>query len=215
MKRTTARPGIAIILLLAVVGSATISAQSSETATATFGGGCFWCMEKPFDELDGVISTTAGYAGGHVVNPTYRQVTLGGTGHSEVVRVEYDPARVSYEELLYVYWRNVDPTDGAGQFCDRGYSYQPIIFTENEEQRDLAEASHERVAELLSMGIEVDIRPLNAFYAAEDHHQDFYLTNPIRYAAYRAACRRDERLEGVWLDEAGGEDPRPWLFDLF
>jgi peptide-methionine (S)-S-oxide reductase len=214
MKRHNRKMQIALVLLLATVGLAGATAQTTGTATATFGGGCFWCMEKPFDDLDGVISTTSGYAGGHVENPTYLQVVQGGTGHLEVVRVEYDPSRVTYEDLLYVYWRNIDPTDGYGQFCDRGYSYQPAIFTESDEQLRLAQASSQRVRELLRLGIAVEIRPLNAFYPAEDYHQDYYINNPVRYEAYRAACRRDARLESVWQEEAGGEAPEPWLPEL-
>ena len=214
MKRYIGTIRVALSVVLAAVGLVSLGAQGSGTETATFGGGCFWCMEEPFDELDGVISTISGYAGGHVVDPTYQQVVQGGTGHLEVVRVEYDPDRVSYEELLYVYWRNIDPTDGNGQFCDRGYSYQPAIFTESREQAALAEASFQRVRQMLRAGIAVEIRPLDAFYRAEEYHQDYYIRNPVRYAAYRAACRRDQRLESVWDDEAGGANPEPWLPEL-
>lgn len=180
-------------------------------ASAVFAGGCFWCMEKPFDHLDGVVSTTSGYAGGHVVDPTYQQVSAGGTGHSEVVRVVYDPATVSYEELLYVYWRNVDPADSGGQFCDRGLSYAPAIFYQTDEERSLAHLSAQRVADQLGSPTRVEIRRLNAFYPAEDYHQDYYVRNPIRYNYYRSRCGRDDRLDAVWGQEARGDHPYLWL----
>jgi peptide-methionine (S)-S-oxide reductase len=168
-------------------------------------------MEKPYDVLNGVESTTSGYAGGTVENPTYEQVTAGGTGHAEVVRVIYDPSEVSYETLLYVYWRNVDPFDGGGQFCDRGQSYRPAIFYNTEEQRRLAQASKTKVEELLGRNVAVEIEPLQAFYAAEDYHQNYYKKNPLRYRFYRTSCGRDRRLKNVWGDQALGENPRPWL----
>ena len=198
-----------LALIVFAVSAAALGAQ--ESAQATFAGGCFWCMEKPFDHVEGVTSTTSGYAGGHVVNPTYQQVSAGGTGHLEVMQAEYDPAVVSYEELLYVYWRNVDPHDGGGQFCDRGESYRPAVFYHTEEQRQLAEVSRARVEEILGRPVEADILPLNAFYPAEDYHQDYYSRNPLRYAWYRNGCGRDRRLNQVWGDEAGGENPVLWL----
>ena len=168
-------------------------------------------MEKPFEALDGVASATSGYAGGHVKNPTYEQVSAGGTGHAEVVRVVYDPGKISFEKLLYVYWRNVDPLDGRGQFCDRGSSYRPAIFYRTDEQRQLAERSRAKVEEILGESVDVQIEPLEAFYPAEDYHQDYYKRNKVRYWYYRNRCGRDARLEDVWGDEAGGADPRPWL----
>ena len=198
-----------MVLAIALFAATGVAAQELEQAT--FAGGCFWCMEKPFDHLEGVISTTSGYSGGTVVNPTYQQVTAGGTGHLEVMQAVYDPAVVSYEELLYVYWRNVDPLDGGGQFCDRGVSYQPAIFYNSEEQRKLAEQSLAQVQEELGRTIRVAIRPLEAFYPAEDYHQDYYIKNPVRYNWYRAGCGRDRRLEEVWGVEAGGENARLWL----
>ena len=182
---------------------------SLETAanyrTAVFAGGCFWCMEPPYDKLTGVISTISGYAGGHMLAPTYRDVTGGRSGHLEVVRITYDPAQVSYETLLEVFWRNVDPLDGGGQFCDRGQSYATAIFTQTERQRKLAEASKTKIAATLSevseLPIATDIRPLNSpgFYSAEDYHQDYYLKNPLRYKFYRKSCGRDSRLEALWV----------------
>jgi peptide-methionine (S)-S-oxide reductase len=169
-------------------------------ALATFAGGCFWCMEGPFDVLEGVISTTSGFTGGHLANPTYDQVTTGRTGHAEAVRVVYDPSRIGYDELLAVYWRNVDPLDAGGQFCDRGSAYRPAIFAHDEAQRSLAEASK---AELEASGrfdrpVVVEVLPASAFYAAEDYHQGFYRTNPERYREYRQACGRDRRLAELW-----------------
>jgi peptide-methionine (S)-S-oxide reductase len=169
-------------------------------ARATFAGGCFWCMEAPFDKVSGVISTTSGYAGGSVENPTYEQVSAGVTGHAEVVQVVYDPDEVAYEELLEVFWRNIDPLDGGGQFCDRGRQYRTAVFYEGPEQKTAAEASRRRLQESgqLSGRIVTEITPLEAFYPAEDYHQDFYRRNPERYMRYRAGCGRDRRLKELW-----------------
>lgn len=172
--------------------------------TATFAGGCFWCMEPPFDKLDGVAATVSGYAGGTVPNPTYEEVSSGGTGHAEVVNVIYDSTEVSYETLLEVYWRNVDLLDDQGQFCDRGPSYRPVIFVRNARQERLAEASKAEVAQRFDRPVVVPIQPLDAFYPAEEYHQNFYKKNPARYKSYREGCRRDARLRELWGDEAGG-----------
>jgi len=200
-----------VVAFVAASGLATAAEQKVGLESVVFAGGCFWCMEKPFEVLNGVSSVTSGYAGGHVKNPTYKQVSAGGTGHAEVVQVFYDPRKVSFEELLYVYWRNVDPLDGQGQFCDRGSSYRPAIFYRTDEQRKLAELSRKKVAEILGNRVEVQIEPLEAFYPAEDYHQNYYKENKIRYWYYRKRCGRDARLEDVWGDEAGGADPRSWL----
>jgi len=176
------------------------------TATAIFAGGCFWCMEHPFDELDGVISTTSGYTGGHVANPTYHQVSSGTTGHAEAVRVIYDPAKIGYDKLLEVFWHNVDPLDAGGQFCDRGSQYRTGIFYTTEEQRRLAEASKKALEDSgrLPAPIVTEIVEAGPFYPAEDYHQDYYKTNPVRYKFYRFTCGRDQRLEEVWgADNAG------------
>ena len=169
-------------------------------ATAIFAGGCFWCMEHPFDELDGVVSTTSGYIGGHVVSPTYQQVSAGTTGHTEAVKVIYDPAKIGYDRLLEVFWRNVDPLDAGGQFCDRGSQYRTGIFATSEEQRELAEQSKAALANSgrLPAPIVTEIVEAGPFYPAEDYHQDYYKTNPVRYKYYRYACGRDHRLETVW-----------------
>jgi peptide methionine sulfoxide reductase msrA/msrB len=174
-------------------------------AQATFAGGCFWCMEAPFDKVPGVVSTTSGYAGGRVKNPTYEQVSEGSTGHAEALQVAYDPAKVSYEQLVEIFWRNVDPTDRGGQFCDRGQQYRTGIFYEGDAQKREAEAS-KRALEAsgkLSKPIVTEIVSLEAFYPAEDYHQDFYKKSPVRYTTYRAGCGRDRRLEELWGKDAG------------
>lgn len=180
------------------------SVEESDYRSATFAGGCFWCMEPPFDKLDGVISTTSGYAGGHVPNPTYKQVSAGSTGHAEVVQVVYDPEKISYRELLNVFWRNVDPLNSSGQFCDRGNQYRTAVFYHDEEQLRLAEqskAAFERSGRF-SRSVATEIVPLNGnFYSAEEYHQDYYIKNPLRYKYYRTACGRDRRLEQLWGDE--------------
>jgi peptide methionine sulfoxide reductase msrA/msrB len=173
-------------------------------ARATFAGGCFWCMEAPFDKVPGVVSTTSGYAGGRVKNPTYEQVSEGSTGHTEVLQVAYDPAKLSYERLLEVFWRNVDPTDRGGQFCDRGSQYRTGIFFEGEAQRRAAEESKRALdaSGRLKKPIVTEIVALEAFYPAEDYHQDFYKKSQVRYMTYRAGCGRDRRLEELWGKEA-------------
>jgi len=169
-------------------------------AVATFAGGCFWCMEPPFDKLEGVISTTSGYTGGAKRNPTYREVSSGGTGHTEAVQVVYDPAKVSYEKLLQVFWVNVDPTDAGGQFCDRGSQYRTGIFVHDATQRKLAEASKAALekSKPFKEPVVTEIVPAGEFWAAEDYHQDYYKKNPLRYKYYRNGCGRDQRLQALW-----------------
>lgn len=188
-------------LLLSVLWCMGGGAQSLEQAV--FAGGCFWCMEKPFDALDGVVSTTSGYAGGERVSPTYEQVSSGLTGHAEVVQVSFDPARISFTDLLAVYWRNIDPYDGGGQFCDRGNQYRPAIFPQSDQQRQLAEASLAAMARKLGRALAVTIEPGATFYPAEKYHQNYYQRNPIRYKYYRYACGRDQRLSEVWGSDGG------------
>ncbi|NDY95004.1 peptide-methionine (S)-S-oxide reductase MsrA [Wenzhouxiangella sp. C33] len=180
--------------------------EPGELARATFAGGCFWCMEPPYDKLDGVIETISGFSGGDVANPSYDAVVRGGTGHLEVVQVVYDPAVVGYDQLLDVFWRNIDPFQADGQFCDRGPMYRSAIFVDDEKQREMAEASLEQVSALgLEDGpIDTRILDFDAFYPAEDYHQDYYLNNPTRYRFYRWRCGRDQRLEELWGNEAGG-----------
>lgn len=168
-------------------------------ALATFAGGCFWCMEPPFDALEGVVSTTAGYAGGPERDPTYRQVASGQTGHAEVVQVTYDPSRVSYAELLEVYWRNIDPFAVDRQFCDSGSQYRSAIFHHDASQRAAAEASLAAIEARLGAAVATRIEAVgDSFHAAEESHQDYYLKNPLRYRYYRYNCGRDRRLEQVW-----------------
>ena len=177
-----------------------------EQASAVFAGGCFWCMEPPYDELDGVISTTSGYIGGSVPNPTYEQVVAGGTGHAEAVRVVYDPSKVGYEQLVDVFWVNVDPTQADGQFCDHGDQYRTAIFYADAEQKQLAEQSLVELEQTKPFDGEIvtDIAPATVFYPAEDYHQDYYQTNPLRYKYYRWGCGRDQRLIELWGDRAPG-----------
>jgi peptide-methionine (S)-S-oxide reductase len=192
----------AIALLVAADAPETPPAQPApaDRAVAIFSGGCFWCMEPPFDAVDGVLSTTSGYTGGSVVNPSYEQVSSGKTGHRESVKVEYDPKRVSYAKLLDVFWHNVDPTDTGGQFCDRGEQYTTAIFTSGDEQQAEATAAKEKLdaSHVLAKPVVTLIRPAGPFYPAEDYHQDYYLKNPIRYKFYRAGCGRDGVLEQLW-----------------
>ncbi len=183
-------------------------ASAAATAKATFAGGCFWCMEPPFDKLDGVLSTTSGYIGGTKLNPTYQEVSAGTTGHTEAVQVEYDPKRVSYEKLLDVFWHNVDPTQKDGQFCDHGTQYRTGIFTYDDEQKRLAEASRAALAKSKPFkgDIVTQIVPATTFYPAEDYHQDYYKKNPVRYKIYRTGCGRDARLKDVWGAMAPAHD---------
>jgi peptide-methionine (S)-S-oxide reductase len=173
---------------------------SGTLATATFAGGCFWCMEQPYDELDGVISTTSGYTGGHEANPTYEEVSAGITGHTESVEVVYDPSKISYERLLEVFWRNIDPTTKDRQFCDRGTQYRTAIFSHDAEQQRLAEASKAELERTKPFDdpIVTEITAAGEFWPAEEYHQDYYTKNPLRYKLYRFGCGRDARLEELW-----------------
>ena len=168
------------------------------TQKAMFAGGCFWCMEKPFEKLDGVLSVTSGYAGGTTTNPTYKNYLSG--GHIEVVEIVFDPARVTYKELLDVYWRQVDPTDPGGQFVDRGHGYTTAVFYLDDEQRRLAEQSKTDLDQsgIFDKPIVTPVIPAVPFYTAEDYHQDYYKKNPIRYRFYRAGSGRDKFLDKVW-----------------
>ncbi|MCL5966285.1 MAG: peptide-methionine (S)-S-oxide reductase MsrA [Deltaproteobacteria bacterium] len=180
------------------------SPGSRKLEKATFAGGCFWCMEHPFDQLEGVVSVTVGYTGGHTKNPTYEEVSAGGTGHAESVQVVYDPAKISYTKLLDVFWHNIDPTTPNRQFCDVGSQYRTAIFHHDENQRRLAEES-KRALEAsgkLPGKIVTEITKASEFYPAEEYHQHYYRKNPIRYKFYRYNCGRDQRLEQLW-----GKDP--------
>ena len=181
-----------------------IAAAGDGLAVATFAGGCFWCVESDFDAVPGVVETTSGYTGGTVADPTYKRVSEGGTGHREAVQIRYDPEQVSYERLLHIFWRSVDPTDGGGQFCDRGESYQTAIFAGNEKERRLAEASKEALEQsaVLDDPIVTPIEPAGEFYPAEGYHQDYYRKNSVRYRFYRFSCGRDSRVQQVWGKQA-------------
>jgi len=172
---------------------------------AAFAGGCFWCMEHPFDELPGVISVTAGYTGGHKKNPTYEEVSAGGTGHAESVQIIYDPARICYERLLDVFWHNIDPTTQNRQFCDSGNQYRSAIFYYNETQKRLAIASKKALerSKPFKGPIVTEIVPASEFYPAEEYHQHYYKKNPIRYKFYRQGCGRDKRLRELWGSAEG------------
>lgn len=191
---------LSLVLALTVACTAVAQGanQPANRAVATFAGGCFWCTEADFDKVPGVISTTSGYTGGHVANPSYTQVSAGGTGHAEAVEVVYDPHKVSYDELLSYYWRHVDPTVKNRQFCDVGEQYRTAIFVHDDEQRRLAEASKKKVEAELKQPIYTEIVPAGPFYKAEDYHQDFYQKNPTKYKFYRWNCGRDQRLEQLW-----------------
>jgi methionine-S-sulfoxide reductase len=178
-------------------------AAKPATQIATFAAGCYWCVESDFDRVKGVLETTPGFMGGKTEKPTYEEVSSGATGHAEAVNVTYDPAVVTYKELLDTYWLNVDPLDGSGQFCDRGSQYRPAIFVYNDEQKKLAEESKKAIedSKKFKEPVIVEINAASAFTPAPD--PDFYKTNPIRYKFYRAGCGRDARLKQLWGDKGG------------
>lgn len=193
---------LAGFLLLA--GQPAVAQTSPATATAIFAAGCFWCVEKDFEALPGVISAESGYTAGRTPNPTYQSVSAGLTDHTEAVRIVYDPAQVSYTKLLDHFWRNVDPTARNRQFCDIGSHYRSGIYWQNEAERQAAEASRDR---LLSSGrfrqIHTEIVAANTFWPAEEYHQDYYKKNPLRYKIYRNGCGRDARLAELWAEPPG------------
>ncbi|MDQ3617300.1 MAG: peptide-methionine (S)-S-oxide reductase MsrA [Pseudomonadota bacterium] len=207
-QRTLALSGVLLMLAsmtaCAQSGPAPVDTAATKaapgTAVAIFGGGCFWCMEPPYDKLPGVKSTTSGYIGGRVANPTYEQVSAGRTGHAEVVQVVYDPAQVSYAKLLDVFWRNIDPVAVDRQFCDAGDMYRSAIFTVGADQQRQAEAGKRALQESghFRQPIATQIVAATTFYPAEDYHQDYYKKNPVRYKYYRSRCGRDQRLEQIW-----------------
>jgi len=184
--------------LLAAWLLAAASAAGAAEGVATFAGGCFWCTESDFEKVPGVISATSGYTGGTKTNPSYEEVSDGGTGHAESVQVRFDPAKVSYAQLLQAYWRSVDPTVKDRQFCDEGNQYRTAIFVHDAEQRRLAEATRAEVEKQLGVKIYTQITDAGPFYPAEDYHQDYYKNNPIRYKGYRWNCGRDQRLQEIW-----------------
>jgi peptide methionine sulfoxide reductase msrA/msrB len=187
--------------------------MSKKTELATFAGGCFWCMVTPFEELPGILRVTSGYTGGHKENPTYEEVCSDTTGHAEAVQIEFDPGLFPYEQLVELFWRQIDPTDPGGQFADRGSSYRTAIFYHNEEQRRIAEESKRRLAEsgIFDKPIVTEIIPASTFYPAEDYHQDFHKKNPFRYKTYRKASGRDAFIEKHWRIKKDPEELRKRL----
>jgi len=176
-----------------------IHEKKREKEMATFAGGCFWCMQSPFDQLRGVLSTTVGYAGGDTLNPTYEEVCSGKTGHIECIQVVYDPNLVNFTQLLDIFWHNIDPTQPNGQFSDHGNQYRTIIFYHDATQKQLAEASKAALGKRFAR-IYTEILPAKTFYPAENYHQDYYKKNPVRYESFRIACGRDQRLDEIWGD---------------
>ena len=201
---------LVLALTLALSGAVPAGAQpaaskkegpaTQATAKATFAGGCFWCMEEAFDKVPGVIATTSGYMGGQTKNPTYEQVSTGRSGHAEVVQVEYDPAKVTYEKLLDAFWRNIDPTQKDAQFCDHGTQYRSAVFYHNDEQRRAVEASRTALAgnKPFKGEIVTQVAKADVFYPAEGYHQDYYQKNPVRYQFYKSGCGREARLKELW-----------------
>ncbi|MEL6346985.1 MAG: peptide-methionine (S)-S-oxide reductase MsrA [Myxococcota bacterium] len=187
----------------AAAGTQAAAPLQAGQAEAIFAGGCFWCMEKPFEVLDGVVSVESGYTGGDQAHPTYKQVSYHRTNHIEAIRVVYQPDVVNYDKLLEVFWHNIDPTQSNGQFCDRGEQYRTAIFTSDAEEIKAAESSKKAVGQELSASIDTRILPAGTFWVAEDYHQDFYKTNSAHYNRYRLGCGRDARLQQLWGDKAG------------
>ena len=201
---------VALLLALGCSGSSsaadpTVAAgpPGQGEAVAVFAGGCFWCMEGPFEKLPGVLSVESGYVGGKIKGPTYQQVAMGRTSHIEAVRILYTPSKIDYDRLLEVFWRNIDPTQDDGQFCDKGAQYRSAVFVATEEERRLAEASKKKTQTTLGQTVVTEIRDAATFWLAEDYHQDFYKTNPTRYKSYRSGCGRDRRLQQLWGEGAG------------
>ncbi len=193
------RPLLRSFAAIAFVAGMMVNASAAGAATAIFAGGCFWCTEADFEKLPGVISAESGYTAGKKPNPTYNEVSAGTTGHTEAVRVTYDPAKVTYTQLVDYFWRTIDPTVKDRQFCDAGSQYRSGIYWQNEEERKVAEASRDAlVASNRFKEIHTEIAAASVFYPAEEYHQDYYKKNPIRYNYYRHGCGRDARLEQLW-----------------
>lgn len=188
------------VILLSILVSAVHAEQRQ--AEAIVAGGCFWCMEEPFDVIDGVISTTSGYIDGHLKNPTYQQISTGTTGHTEAVKIVYDPAKVSYTDLLKIFWVNIDPLTANAQFCDRGSQYRSGIYYLDDAQKQAALQSLEKVKSQFELPVVTEIKAASTFYPAEKYHQDYYRINPRRYKFYRWRCGRDARLQELWGDKA-------------
>lgn len=191
--------GLIAFIFYTLDGPETTSSELGEYEIAIFAGGCFWCMEPPYDELDGIITTIVGYTGGHLRNPSYGEVSAGNSGHTEAIEIRYNPKKITYQKLLEVFWVNIDPTAVNRQFCDNGSQYRTAIFYQNDIQKKLAEASKQS---LINSGrfkhIATEIHPISIFYPAEEYHQDYYLKNPLQYKFYRYNCGRDSRLKELW-----------------
>ena len=190
----------ALAIVFSVIIMQTGLSAETKLEKATFAGGCFWCMEPPFEKLDGVKEVTPGYTGGHKENPTYEEVSSGKTGHAEAIQIVYDPSKITYSELLDVFWRQIDPTDPHGQFADNGSQYRTAIFYHSEDQKKLAERSRERLREsgIFDKPVVTEIVPAGKFYRAEGYHQDYYKNNPLQYKIYRSGSGRDQYLEKTW-----------------
>jgi len=210
-----------IIILLALSACATQKVQNiieepvtEGLETAYFAGGCFWCMESDFEKLEGVQEVISGYAGGDVENPTYEQVSSGTTGHRESVKILYDPNIITYEKLIEHFWLNVDPLDGEGQFCDKGFQYTSAIFYQNDNEMMIADETKMKVMKIMGGPIYTEVLELDVFYPAEEYHQDYHNKKPVKYKTYRTLCRRDNRLEEVWKDKSVKE-LIIWLDNIF
>jgi peptide-methionine (S)-S-oxide reductase len=199
LRGVTMRKRFAALFVLALLA---MPVHAAPLEKAIFAGGCFWCTESDFEKVNGVVSAISGYTGGRAPNPSYEEVSAGGTGHRESVEVTFDPQKISYAKLLDVYWHSIDPTDNSGQFCDHGSQYRSAIFYLNDSQRQQAEASKAAVLKTLGK-VYTDILPAGPFYAAEDYHQDYSKKNPVRYHFYRFNCGRDQRLKEIWGAAAG------------
>lgn len=211
--QTLKLPALIVAILLGLIVTQT-RANAAETKTATFAGGCFWCVESDFEQVPGVIEAVSGFTGGAVANPTYKQVVKGGTGHLEAVEITYDPAKVSYDQLLHMFFRSVDPTDAGGQFCDRGHSYTTAVFVSNPAEKAAAEAAISQAGADLGQAIVTPILSTADFYPADDYHQDYYkqsktvltrfgpISKKKAYKRYRKACGRDARVKQLWGDAA-------------
>ena len=184
-----------IIISISILNS---FANAQEIKKAYFAGGCFWCMEESFDQINGVISTISGYSGGHLKNPTYQDVIYKDTGHVEAIEITYDPKIINFQKLLDVYWKNIDPFDSAGQFCDKGKSYRSVIFFQTQPEKESIDKSFKRLEKIFNNRIVTLVWKFEKFYPAEDYHQDYYEKNFIRYLMYKKGCKREETLKKIW-----------------
>ena len=193
-----------LVILLVMLFHHSVYANTDKLETAVLGGGCFWCIEADYEKLDGVVDVVSGYSGGHVINPTYKQVSMGGTGHVEVVKVTFDKGKITYSEILDYFWRHIDPTRDDGQFCDAGSQYRPAIFYKDSKQKEVALESIRKTESIkpFSEPLKVELIAADRFYPAEDYHQDYYKKNTYRYKFYRYSCGRDARVNELWGDSS-------------